>query len=131
MQPPSVHTVDVDANLLHPDLVDDIELHLEVAASVGVMQFVVPGSTVSDSAKALELARQKPNVIFPTAGVHPYHVHDSGTINSGMEAIAALATNATGESRDLFIRPTLQFLSCSSCKPGIIVASVTSTEIGT
>lgn len=34
----------------------------QVASSVGVKQFVVPGSTVDDSRGALELAQQKPNV---------------------------------------------------------------------
>lgn len=34
----------------------------QVAYSVGVKQFVVPGSTVEDSRGALELAQQKPNV---------------------------------------------------------------------
>ncbi|CAM9648966.1 unnamed protein product, partial [Choristocarpus tenellus] len=90
-----VDIVDVDANLLHPALVDDLELHLQVAASVGVKQFVVPGSTVSDSTKALELAREKPNVIYPTAGVHPYNVGDCGELGAAMEAIAVLAKDPT------------------------------------
>lgn len=34
----------------------------QVASSVGVTQFVVPGSTVVDSRGALELARRQPNV---------------------------------------------------------------------
>lgn len=34
----------------------------QVASSVGVRQFVVPGSTVEDSRGALDLALQKPNV---------------------------------------------------------------------
>lgn len=37
-------------------------LHQQAAASVGVRQFVVPGSTVEDSKAALDLANQKPNV---------------------------------------------------------------------
>eukprot|EP00903_Cladosiphon_okamuranus_P018774 g17271.t1 len=83
--------VDVDANLLHPDLSDDIEHHLQVAASVGVKQFVVPGSTVDDSRGALELAQQKPNVVFPTAGVHPYHVEGCGLLEDALASLASLA----------------------------------------
>lgn len=39
----------------------------QVASSVGVKQFVVPGSTVNDSRGALELAQQKPNVSVAAA----------------------------------------------------------------
>eukprot|EP00752_Nemacystus_decipiens_P002104 g2011.t2 len=83
--------VDVDANLLHTDLSADIEHHLQVASSVGVKQFVVPGSTVDDSRGALELSQQKPNVVFPTAGVHPYHVEGCGLLEDAMANIASLA----------------------------------------
>ncbi|CAM9601677.1 unnamed protein product [Ectocarpus fasciculatus] len=93
----SSYLVDVDANLLHDDLSNDIDHHIQVASSVGVKQFVVPGSTVEDSRGSLELARQKPNVVFSTAGVHPYHVQGSGSLEDAMASIATLA--ATEEAR--------------------------------
>lgn len=40
----------------------DLPLICQVASSVGVRQFVVPGSTVEDSRGALDLAQRKPNV---------------------------------------------------------------------
>lgn len=149
-----------------------VMLHQQVAASVGVRQFVVPGSTVEDSHAALDLANRKPNVrcekygvqaasklsihlkcavggasqmyssslspsyeqqsafwvkmsvaivdtqtaypplgtcyiylfayvrlqiVFPTAGVHPYHVEACGALDEAMAAIAALAAFQDGE----------------------------------
>ncbi|CAM9854872.1 unnamed protein product [Pylaiella littoralis] len=88
----STDLVDVDANLLHADLSDDIDHHIQVASSAGVKQFVVPGSTVEDSHGALELANRKPNVVFPTAGVHPYHVEGCGPLEDAMANIATLAS---------------------------------------
>lgn len=67
--------IDCDANLLHPDLVADLDQLIARAQAVGVTQFVTPGSTLDESAAALELATTKRGICFGTAGVHPFHCH--------------------------------------------------------
>lgn len=54
----------LSAKSLHGHACDMLarNLMLQVASSVGVAQFVVPGSTVEDSRGALDLAIRKPNV---------------------------------------------------------------------
>ncbi|KAF1793390.1 Metal-dependent hydrolase [Phytophthora cactorum] len=52
---------DFDCNLTHEDL-----------QAVGVKEMLVPGATIEESQRAIELCRQHPTKLFPTAGVHPY-----------------------------------------------------------
>lgn len=69
--------VDFDANLLHEQLVDDIDYHILQAQDHDVNHFVVPGSTLEDSKLAIELSAARPkDQIIATAGVHPYHVNE-------------------------------------------------------
>ena len=68
---------DFDANLLHKDLRDDIAHHIKQASEhAHVKLFVVPGSTLADSAEAVALAQNSEMQmnIIATAGIHPYHV---------------------------------------------------------
>lgn len=37
-------------------------------------------------------------IVFPTAGVHPYHVEGCGSVEDAMESIAALAALEEGNS---------------------------------
>ncbi|CAM9447482.1 unnamed protein product [Chrysoparadoxa australica] len=83
--------VDVDANLLHDDLVGDLDNHIDVAKSVGVRHFVVPGSTLDDSRAAIKLAMDRTGVVYPTAGVHPYHSYQCSRSDLSA-AIAELRT---------------------------------------
>lgn len=70
--------VDFDANLLHEQLVNDMDYHILQAQDFGeVNHFVVPGSTLEDSKLAIELSAARPkDQIIATAGVHPYHVNE-------------------------------------------------------
>ena len=71
--------VDLDANLLHKDLREDMAHHVLLAKThANVQWFVVPGSTLGDSAEALALAESGEaglarGRLIATAGVHPYH----------------------------------------------------------
>eukprot|EP00035_Acanthoeca_spectabilis_P027123 m.465448 g.465448 ORF g.465448 m.465448 type:complete len:294 (-) comp24227_c0_seq1:339-1220(-) len=71
--------IDCDANLLHPDLIADLDPLVARAQASGVVQFIVPGSTLDDSAGALDLSVAKAGVCFGTAGMHPYHCHSAPT----------------------------------------------------
>eukprot|EP00041_Stephanoeca_diplocostata_P014067 m.252518 g.252518 ORF g.252518 m.252518 type:complete len:328 (+) comp19567_c0_seq5:281-1264(+) len=82
--------VDVDANLLHKDFQDCFEEVVRTAEAVGVGQFVVPGSTLSDSAKAIALAKSCPEKYIATAGVHPYHVSTNPPTANDVEKLRSL-----------------------------------------
>ncbi|KAG7389886.1 hypothetical protein PHYPSEUDO_009400 [Phytophthora pseudosyringae] len=64
---------DFDCNLTHEDLRDNVAALMQQAAAVGVKEMLVPGATVEESQRAIELCRQHPTKLFPTAGVHPYN----------------------------------------------------------
>ncbi|KAG6594339.1 TatD related DNase [Phytophthora cinnamomi] len=64
---------DFDCNLTHEDLRDNVSALMQQAAAVGVKEMLVPGATIDESQRAVELCRQHPTTLFPTAGVHPYN----------------------------------------------------------
>lgn len=68
---------DVDANFSHPDLVDDVEASIRSAIDVGVTRFVVPGSSIEASKKAIELAKTHAPYVLATVGIHPYSASES------------------------------------------------------
>jgi TatD DNase family protein len=63
--------LDFDANLFHKDV--NFETATQRAMENGVHFFVIPGSTLTDSAQAIEASRLYPSVVAATAGVHPYN----------------------------------------------------------
>ncbi|POM69302.1 RNA 3'-phosphate cyclase [Phytophthora palmivora] len=64
---------DFDCNLTHQDLCDHVAVLMQQAEAVGVKEMLVPGATIEESQRAIELCRQHPTKLFPTAGVHPYN----------------------------------------------------------
>ncbi|KAG3114918.1 hypothetical protein PI124_g2539 [Phytophthora idaei] len=63
---------DFDCNLTHEDLRGNVTVLMQQAEAVGVKEMLVPGATIEESQRAIELCRQHPTKLFPTAGVHPY-----------------------------------------------------------
>ncbi|TDH65816.1 hypothetical protein CCR75_003617 [Bremia lactucae] len=72
IQDPSLELFDIDCNLTHDDLRDNVIALIEQSVAVGVKEMLVPGSNIEDSQRCIELCRQHPTQLFPTAGVHPY-----------------------------------------------------------
>ncbi|MCF6263995.1 MAG: TatD family hydrolase [Xanthomonadales bacterium] len=68
--------VDIGCNLTHDSFDKDREQVIRHATEAGVSQMVVTGGTAAGSTAALELAKQYPNHLFATAGVHPHHAAD-------------------------------------------------------
>jgi TatD DNase family protein len=65
--------IDIGANLGHESFQHDFAAVLQRARDHGVAQMVVTGASRGGSARALELAREHPGVLYATAGVHPHH----------------------------------------------------------
>jgi TatD DNase family protein len=68
--------IDVGANLTHDSFRSDLPDVLERAARCGVRRLVVTGTSLAASRAAVELATERPGVLWATAGVHP-HAADS------------------------------------------------------
>jgi TatD DNase family protein len=68
--------VDIGLNLAHDSFDADRDAVLARAREAGVVQMVITGSSEESTAKARELARAHPGVLFSTAGVHPHHAAD-------------------------------------------------------
>ena len=73
---PASLLVDIGANLTHDSFDADRTEVIARAHAAGVGRFVVTGSDVAHSRKALELCRQYPG-LYATAGVHPHHAKDT------------------------------------------------------
>ena len=65
--------VDIGANLTHESFDRDRDEVLENARAAGVRRLIVTGTSVTESVRALELARTLPGSLFSTAGVHPHN----------------------------------------------------------
>jgi TatD DNase family protein len=71
-----VELIDIGLNLAHDSFDADRDAVLARARDAGVAQMVITGSSEDSTAKARELARAHPGVLFSTAGVHPHHAAD-------------------------------------------------------
>jgi TatD DNase family protein len=70
----------------------DAEAQLDRARAAGVRRFLVPGTTLADSAAALELANRHPDV-WAAVGVHPHEAKDfdPGRDGAALEKLARQA----------------------------------------
>lgn len=65
--------IDIGINLAHGSYDRDRAEVIARAQAAGIAAMIVTGSTIADSARALELCRQWPGLLRATAGVHPHH----------------------------------------------------------
>jgi TatD DNase family protein len=65
--------VDIGINLAHDSYERDRADVIARARQTGVVAMIVTGSTVDDSARAIALCREYPDILRATAGVHPHH----------------------------------------------------------
>ena len=104
--------IDIGTNLTHESFRRDLAAVLERARKAGVERMIVTGASRDGSVRALELAREHPDVLRATAGVHPHHAGDYGSETDAL--LRGLARDpevvAVGETgldyfRDLSPRP--------------------------
>lgn len=68
--------IDIGCNLTHDSFDPDRNEVIARAQEAGVSQLVVTGASEEGSLAALELARDHPQTLFATCGVHPHHASD-------------------------------------------------------
>jgi TatD DNase family protein len=64
---------DIGLNLTHDSFDPDRTEVIQRAEAAGVARFIITGTSVTQSARALELAKSQPGKFFATAGIHPHH----------------------------------------------------------
>ena len=65
--------IDIGANLTHDSFDKDRDEVIKQAQAAGVETFIITGSDVPCSQKALQLAQQYEDCCYATAGIHPHH----------------------------------------------------------
>ena len=65
--------IDIGANLTHESFDRDRAEVLREARAAGVRRMILTGTSVTESVRALELAKAYPGQLFSTAGVHPHN----------------------------------------------------------
>ena len=85
-----VELVDIGINLTHRSFDRDRDAVIARGSAAGVTTLVITGTSIPDSRRAAELARERPGRSFSTAGVHPHHAKDcdAHTIDT-LRALAA------------------------------------------
>lgn len=89
MQLRIANLIDVGANLTHPAFHGDLPEVLARAREAGVGRMVITGTSVLESARASGLAKEHPDVLFATVGIHPHHASECDA--STIPALRALA----------------------------------------
>jgi TatD DNase family protein len=92
--------IDIGINLAHDSYDTDRDAVIARAASAGVVQMIVTGSSAASSLGAISLSRQHPGRLFATAGVHPHHAAD-------------LTPSVLGELGELAVEP--QVVAVGEC----------------
>jgi len=67
-----MNLVDIGVNLAHDSFDHDRETLVERAIAAGVHRFIITGTDLTGSRKALQMSAENP-AFFCTAGVHPHH----------------------------------------------------------
>ena len=78
--------IDIGINLTNKQFAGEYDEVIDRAISAGVEQILLTGTSVRSSKEALALAKEYPETLFATVGIHP---HDAKTMNT--ESIKILA----------------------------------------
>ena len=68
----AMELIDIGCNLTHDSFDEDRDQVIEAAFKAGVSRIIVTGASAEGSRDALQLARQWPQSLYATAGVHPH-----------------------------------------------------------
>ena len=85
--------IDIGCNLTHDSFDGDRKEVIEAAFQAGVSRMIVTGASAQGSQDALQLARQWPQQLFATAGVHP---HRASTYDAETDSLLRELAGETG-----------------------------------
>lgn len=87
---------DMDFNATHADLKTHLKSIVQDSSRLNVGQMLVPGCSLKDSLEAVQLAKSFPNVLFTTAGVHPYNVLERACDDIAKKELRELVNSENG-----------------------------------
>jgi len=92
--------IDIGCNLTHDSFDKDRDEVIAAAHQAGVTQMIITGASARGSEQALHLARENPDRLFASAGVHPHHTsaYDDATDSLLRKLVSHQAVVAVGES---------------------------------
>jgi len=64
--------IDTHAHLNFPDYQDDLDEVIKRSLENGVKKIICVSSNLADSAKAIEIAKKYPDIIYAAVGIHPH-----------------------------------------------------------
>jgi len=64
--------IDTHAHLNFPSLLEQIEKVVAESQKAGITEIIIAGSSIKDSACAVELAQKYPGYLFASVGIHPH-----------------------------------------------------------
>jgi TatD DNase family protein len=85
--------IDVGINLTNETFDEDREQVIAAAEAAGITRFIVTGTSVIDSSRAVEFTHTYPGKVFCTVGVHPHHATEFDQYSVG--ALRNLLANPT------------------------------------
>jgi TatD DNase family protein len=91
--------IDIGVNLTHDSYDGDRDAVIADARAAGVSRMIVTGTSVTASARAVELSLAYPDVLFATVGIHPHHASefDHASITALGNLLASDSVVAVGE----------------------------------
>ncbi len=108
--------IDIGANLTHESFDKDRDEVIQNARDAGVETFIITGSDVDCSQKAMHLAHQYEDCCYATAGIHPHHASDfNGEVEATLqnllndEKVVAVGETGLDYFRDISPRPAQIF----------------------
>jgi TatD DNase family protein len=84
--------MDVAVNLIGSKLEQDLIQVIQDAKDAGVSPLLLIGSDLAESERCIEVAKQYPQQLYTTAGVHPHHADDWH--NDSLQQLTKLCTQA-------------------------------------
>ena len=72
------YMIDIGANLAHKRFVHDLQDVLDRSRAANVKKIVITGTSIPSSIRAIQLAKQNPQFLYATVGIHP---HDAKHFN--------------------------------------------------
>ncbi len=87
--------IDTHAHLNFKDYQDDLDQVIKRAVKEGINKIICVSSNLKESARAIEISKKYPQIVFPTVGIHPQQTDPENKMSAEeqIKALSKLAEN--------------------------------------
>jgi len=91
----NLNLIDTHAHLNFPDFKDDLEQVIKRSLKNGVTKIICVSSNLADSAKAIEIAKKYPGIVYAAVGIHPHQTdfQEKGSLEEQIKQLEELVKN--------------------------------------